>query len=216
MRSYNECPIEKEKVHKLSGIIGKINDGTGLHFQLILNDPRAFSGIAAKLGTFGGVKNYFVLAGAPGRDEDVGYYGEVLVIASQMMGLGTCWVRSTYNKSKAVFDLRDGEEVYLVISVGYGKNCGKPHVSRDVHEIADGYDGAPDWYRRGIDSVMLAPTAINQQKFHFSLDGDAVKAEAGVGRFPELDLGIAKFHFDAAAGRDCFGYGDFSGLFAEI
>ena len=34
----------------------------------------------------------------------------------------------------------------------------------------------PDWFREGVVAALLAPTAVNQQKFFISRDGDeAVK-----------------------------------------
>ena len=39
----------------------------------------------------------------------------------------------------------------------------------------------------------------NQQKFHFSLNGDVVTAKAGLGFYTQLDLGIVKCHFEIGA-----------------
>jgi uncharacterized protein YfiM (DUF2279 family) len=50
-----------------------------------------------------------------------------------------------------------------------------------------------------MEAAQLAPTAINQQKFRFELNGDAVKASAGFGFYTKVDLGIAKCHFEAGA-----------------
>ena len=60
---------------------------------------------------------------------------------------------------------------------------------------------SPEWYRRGVEAALLAPTAMNQQKFRFALDGDRVKAKAGIGFYSKVDLGIAKYHFEAGSGR---------------
>ena len=49
---------------------------------------------------------------------------------------------------------------------------------------------------------MLAPTAMNQQKFRFELRADGtVKAACGSGFYTKLDLGIVKYHFEAASGK---------------
>ena len=63
---------------------------------------------------------------------------------------------------------------------------------------------APDWFLKGIDAALLAPTAMNQQKFAFSLNGNKVSAKAGIGFYSKIDLGIAKCHFELGAGRDNF------------
>ena len=50
---------------------------------------------------------------------------------------------------------------------------------------------------------MLAPTAMNQQKFLFELNGDKVSAKvSGFGFYTKIDLGIVKYHFEAATGKN--------------
>ncbi len=196
VRSYLDKPIEKEKTAELSRLCDEINAETGLHFQLVTDEPNAFTGAMAHYGSFSGVKNYFVLAGGRGRDRDIGYYGEKLVLAAQMLGLNTCWVALTFNKRKAKYSLEKGEKLHVVISLGYGAVQGKQHNSKAVNEISDLSEASPEWYKKGIEAVLLAPTAVNQQKFYFSLDGDKVKSKAGTGFYTEMDLGIAQYHFD--------------------
>ena len=65
----------------------------------------------------------------------------------------------------------------------------------------------PDWFLRGIDAALLAPTAMNQQKFVFSLKGNTVTAKAGIGFYSKIDLGIAKYHFELGAGTENFRWG---------
>ena len=165
------------------------------------DEPEGFTGTMAHYGSFSGVKNYFVLAGGRKRDRDVGYYGEKLVLAAQMLGLNTCWVALTFNKRKAKYELKKGEKLHVVISLGYGATQGKQHKSKAVSEVSDLNESSPEWYRKGIEAVMLAPTAVNQQKFYFSLDGDKVKSRAGGGFYTEMDLGIAQYHFDIGSER---------------
>lgn len=206
VRRYSEKPIEKEKADSLRKFIDKINSETGLHIQLVTDEPEGFSGMMAHYGNFTGVKNYIVMAGTKNRDREIGYYGEKVVIYAQTLGLNTCWVALTFNKRKAVYSLEKGEKLYVVISLGYGETQGRAHTSKSLSEITDTYENCPEWYRKGIDSVMLAPTAVNQQKFHFSLDGDKVITKAGSGFYTEMDLGIAQYHFDAASEKSNFGF----------
>ena len=52
---------------------------------------------------------------------------------------------------------------------------------------------------------MLAPTAINQQKFRFTRNGDKVFLESGkLGPCLQIDLGIVRCHFELGAGRENF------------
>ena len=47
---------------------------------------------------------------------------------------------------------------------------------------------------------MLAPTAVNQQKFLLTLENDTVHAKALRGFYSKIDLGIIKYHFEIGAG----------------
>ena len=48
---------------------------------------------------------------------------------------------------------------------------------------------------------MLAPTALNQQKFHVTLEGDTAKITTKMGPMTKIDLGIVKYNFEAASGH---------------
>ena len=63
----------------------------------------------------------------------------------------------------------------------------------------------PDWFRAGMEAVLLAPTTVNQQKFLFTLLEDGrVSAQAGHAFYVKMDLGIAKYHFELGAGKGNF------------
>ncbi len=153
---------------------------------------------------FRGCRNYFALVGEKGRDEAIGYYGERLVLKAQALGINSCWVALTFEKSKARFALAPGEKLYMVIALGYGETPGTPHRSKSLSSVSDLKDDAPDWYKRGLEAALLAPTAINQQSFRFERDGDAVSVKAGLGPCVKVDLGIVKYHFELAAGKENF------------
>ena len=52
----------------------------------------------------------------------------------------------------------------------------------------------------GVEAALLAPTAMNQQKFVFSLKEDRVSIKPGLGFYSKVDLGIVKYHFELGAG----------------
>ena len=64
----------------------------------------------------------------------------------------------------------------------------------------------PQWFKNAMDAVLTAPTAMNQQKFHFALKGENVKAKALFGPYSKMDLGIAKYHFEAGAKEHKFNW----------
>ena len=93
-----------------------------------------------------------------------------------------------------------GEKLALVIAIGYGKTQGKPHKSKKFTDVTEDIQNVPEWFVNGVECALLAPTALNQQKFKFSFNGKRVFAKSGKGVFVKTDLGIAKYHFEMGAG----------------
>lgn len=183
-------------------LIRKINEEADLHIQMIYDDPKCFDSFMAHYGNFTGVRNYIALVGrkSPKLDETLGYYGEELVLKAQELGLNSCWVALTHGKSKAV--VGKGEKLVCLISVGYGVTQGTEHKNKPLEELCNYSGQMPEWFLKGMEAAMLAPTAMNQQKFRFELQPDGtVKASCGSGFYTKLDLGIVKYHFESASGR---------------
>ena len=206
VRSYLEKPIDPQSVQLLRAFIDSCNRESGLHMQLVLNEPNAFSGLMAHYGKFSGVQNYIAVVGKKGSEleEKSGYFGEKVVLYAQSLGLNTCWVAMTYSKIKTAFQIDAGEKLCLVISIGYGQTQGVPHQSKLRESVMKAVSNPPAWFLQGIDAALLAPTAMNQQKFTFSLQGNTVSAKAGIGFYSKIDLGIAKYHFEVGAGKENF------------
>lgn len=206
VRQYMDKPLEKKAVEELQAEIDACNQESGLHIQLVRNEPKAFDGFMAHYGKFSGVINYIAMIGKKGPDleEKCGYYGERLVLKAQQMGLNTCWVAMTYSKIKTAFRIDDGEKLCIVISIGYGKNQGSAHKIKTADEVVKGDGAQPEWFRAGVEAALLAPTAMNQQKFTFALSGNRVSVKAGIGFYTKIDLGIVKYHFEAGAGTEHF------------
>lgn len=203
VRTYEERAIEGEILNMLEKEIEACNKEGGLHIQLVKNEPKAFDSRMAHYGKFSGVTNYIAMVGKKGEnlDEKCGYYGERLVLFAQTLGLNTCWVAMTYKKIPEAFKVDSGEKLVIVIAIGYGKTNGVPHKSKDAKAVSNLEDNSPDWFKRGMEAVLLAPTAINQQKFRFELHGDKIISKAGIAFCSKIDLGIAKYHFEVGAGK---------------
>lgn len=208
VRQYEDRPIEQAQLDCLMAEIAACNAESGLHIQLVTGEKKAFAGFMAHYGGFDGVNSYLAMVGPKSADldEKCGYYGERLVLLAQTLGLNTCWVKMTYRKVPEALTIGAGEKLAIVISIGYGKTQGVPHKSKPEAAISSAAN-APDWYKRGLEAAMLAPTAVNQQKFTLSLDGMTVKARAGMGPCAKIDLGIVKYHFEVGAGRENFTWG---------
>lgn len=206
VRQYTDRPLSVEAISALRDEIDACNQEGGLHIQLVIDEPKAFDCFMAHYGKFSGVKNYIAMIGKKDSalDEKCGYYGERLVLKAQQLGLNTCWVAMTYSKVKTAFSVGKGEKLCVVISMGYGKTQGISHKSKTVSEVSKAWGPIPDWFKSGVEAALLAPTAMNQQKFTFTLDGGKVSAKAGKGFYSKIDLGIAKYHFEIGAGKDTF------------
>jgi len=213
VRAYKDLPLTKEVVSTLEEKIAELNREGNLHMQLVLNEPKAFQGTLAKYGKFRGVNNYIVVAGqkAANLDERVGYYGEHLVLFAQSLGLNTCWVGLSYSKVPGTYMLDEGEKIACYIAIGYGETQGVGHKIKTVNQVSNASDITPLWFKKGVEAALLAPTAVNQQKFSFEYVGmkngrHLVVAKKGFSMigYTQMDLGIAKYHFEVGAGKDNF------------
>ena len=213
VRAYTGQPLTDADAQALQEKIDEVNRVGRLHIQLIRNEPKAFLGPFARYGKFRNVTDYLVMVGvkADDLDERIGYYGEQLVLLAQTLGMNTCWVGLSYTKIPNTYVLNDSEVIQAYISIGYGATQGVLHKIKRIEQVSNVSDSTPDWFRQGVEAALLAPTAINQQKFSFEylgmIDGHhrvlAKKGFSLVG-YTHMDLGIAKYHFEIAAGKENF------------
>lgn len=212
VRQYTDDPIPEDVAQKLQGAIDSLNEDHWTDLQLVLDEPHAFSGRKAKYGHFVGVRNYIALVGPDCKElqEILGYAGEKLVLYAQLLGLNTCWVGVTYRMTQHAFRVDLANKLEGVIALGYGQTQGAPHKSVSPETISKDYSSAPDWFKAGVDAALLAPTALNQQKFRFELEPETpdgvhkVRSHTKRGPFSKMDLGIAKLHFELGAGSEYF------------
>lgn len=208
VRQYENRPISEEIRAQLDAFAAELNRQSGLNMQIFYDEPVCFSSLLAHYGRFENCANYISLVGkkAPDLDERCGYYGELLVLKAQELGLNTCWAALTHGKSRAV--IGSGETEVIVIALGYGKTQGKARRSKSAAEVSNLGPDSPEWFRRGVEAALLAPTAVNQQKFRLMLSGKTVTAKHGLlGSCLKIDLGIVKCHFELIAGKDNFTWG---------
>lgn len=208
VRNYKVTPIPQEVVAKLQAEIEACNTEGDLHIQLVTGEPKAFDGFMAHYGKFSGVQNYIALIGEKSAEleEKIGYYGERIALFAQTLGLNTCWVAMTFSKgaTRRNCAIKAGEKLAVVLALGYGESQGVAHKSKPMDELCSVEGEMPDWFKAGMESVLSAPTAMNQQKFKFTLDGTVVDAKSLGGFYSKIDLGIVKYHFEVGAGKDHF------------
>lgn len=217
VREYTGSALTEAEVNALRTLIDETNKASGLHIQLVTNESRAFSGMAS-YGKFKGVSNYVVMAGRKSADleEKTGYYGEQIVLAAQTMGLNTCWVGMTYKKVKESYTLSEDEKVVCLIAIGHGATQGKAHKTKTPEAVSNATADSPEWFKKGVAAALLAPTALNQQKFRIELTNvgegglPTVSAQRrfSMAGYTRIDLGIVKCHFEIGAGKENFAWKD--------
>lgn len=197
VRAYQARPIAADVKAELERAVEYENSASGLAIQLVTNEPEAFGcSFWAHYGKFSDVTDYFALVGPKDASESLGFHGEGLVLEAQRLGLNTCWVGLSYNKSHVSVNVPEGMKIHALIALGYGVTSGPERKLRPLSKLAPGVDEAPDWFKRAMEWVTPCPSAINQQKFRFRyVDDHTVKATKGIGPYSAMDLGIAKRHF---------------------
>ncbi len=204
VRSYLDKSIDTDVRNELCKYIDECNQEGNLHIQLIENEPQAFAKRLYHYGLFSNVKNYIALVGKDDSTfhERCGYYGEKIVLKAQMLGLNTCWVGGTYKKIESVVDIKPGEKFLMIIAIGYGENQGREHKYKKVKDLSIGYPELPDWFIKGVEAAAMAPSALNQHSYRFGYRDGKVYVKKGLGFALDTDIGIAKYHFEVASGKD--------------
>lgn len=204
VRAYLDKPVPQEIRDELVAFVRECNEKSGLNITVKFDDPAGFDTRLAHYGVFTNISNYIILKGRKRDNFDYicGYYGEAIVLKAQQLGLNTCWTAMTFNKKHVKERVPMSETLCMAIALGYGETQGHPHKVKTMFDVIDVKGGMPEWFVAGVESALKAPTAMNQQKFCFMLDGDepSVKVK-GIGGYTKVDLGIAAYHFEAATGR---------------
>ena len=207
VRKFTAQKIEPEKVEQLQAEIEAINRESGLFFAVVTDNEAVFKASQPSYGSFSGCRNFFLLFGDKKADEQVGYYGERLVLFAQSLGLNTCWCALTFEKKAIPVAAPEGMKLFIVVALGYGETQGVPHKNKPLEKLAKLTDQTPPWFKQGVEAAMLAPTAVNQQRFRFEQVSErGVRAKALLGPCYKIDLGIVKYHFELGAGRENFNW----------
>jgi len=206
--------------------------GTKIEFTLISLDE--VSDQKLKLGTYGFIRGarYFIAGQIiPSRAGflDYGYILERLILELTRMGLGTCWLGGTFDRSEfaKAIGLKEGQVIPAITPVGYATanrglgdrmiRLGAGSKNRLPLErlFFDGSSGSPLAFPAGhplqqiLDAVQTAPSASNNQPWRIIRDGNLFRFH--IARKPGyqkafshvdmqmIDMGIAMSHFDQVA-----------------
>lgn len=203
VRKYLDRPIENEKRVALLALADEINAEGKIHAEVVFDEPKAFKKSLLAYGMFKNVRNYIVLAAGESHREQfqIGYQGQRLALKAQELGLNTCWVALSFSRKHSQIKLKDGEKIWCVLSLGYGVTQGVQHKMKPAEKICPAYASMPEWFKQGVDLALLAPTAMNELKFHFELAPDGkVKGTSDSCIYQYVDLGIASLQFEIGSG----------------
>ncbi len=201
VRNYEAKRIEADKVEKIRAKIEELNKEGNLHLQFMEDTGKTYNKLFNKVAGLGSAPSVIACVGIDDEtlEQRVGYYGEKLVLFIQELGLNTCWA-GTFNQKNIGAEVGNNEKLVISIAVGYGKDKGKPHKSKSPEQVIEAKGDRPYWFNKGVDMALLAPTAINQQKFTIRLNEDeSVDFVDKGGIFSQVDLGIVRCHFEIGA-----------------
>ncbi|MDO4797140.1 MAG: nitroreductase family protein [Coriobacteriales bacterium] len=218
-RAFDSLNLSHHAVEVLHAEVQDACDESGLRFvlhvfetdgSLLFLSPKMFAGRPPAYVSCVGPDDPIVR-------EKIGYYGERIVLRATELGLGSCWVAGTFDRKQTTCEVPEGMKFHDVIPLGTPM-ANMPFKQRSIRKAIrakskrpaklyhgpTSLDAAPRWVRAGIDAVCKAPSAINEQPVVFVQDalGSPVHAALPHVRhgLEHTDLGIAKLHFELAAG----------------
>jgi len=216
-RAYQRLPLRKQDSDAIQSLIKRFNAEAGLRLALIEIDEELFRKYRYGLSVYKNVVNYIALCGNsadPDLEDRLGYYGELLVLEAEAMGLNTCWITKTYDKQlcESRLDLEDGEKLAGIIAIGYArerralreiikKRLSRPSRKRRAQILLADEGGVPDWVEDGIECVLLAPTAAGHPVEFRYREGLVHARLTRSGRGLELGISLVHFEIGSAAGR---------------
>ncbi len=234
-RTFDTNDIDKETLKKLNDYIAKINNEIKIKARFIIisnRDSNITGKTSEKLGTYGVISgaNLFIV-GILDKDDkralEFGYWFEKIILFATDIGLKTCWLGGTFNKSnfEQKSNLLENEFIPIISPVGIKKE--KSRVLEVTMRALVGANKRKAWselffngdmslpltetsagkYNIPLEMVRLGPSASNKQPwrvikekglYHFFL---CRTKGYGVVDFDmqKNDLGIAKCHFELAA-----------------
>lgn len=231
VRTYDENKeIPQEIIDKLNEYVEKLQGPfkPKVRFKIIKTKE---VNKGKSIGTYGVIKGTDTYIGAVVEKgymclENLGYEMEQLVLYATSLGLGTCWLGGTFNKSgfAKIMEVKDNEIFTIVSPIGYSSE--QLRLVDKVFRKGKG-DRRKDWVdlfflkdfytpldveadlgemADALENIRLAPSALNKQPWRVVVDGKKVHffrvgkqsqaAKDAHLNLSEVDMGIALAHFD--------------------
>lgn len=230
VRSYSSKSLTPELKTHLLDYAEKIENPFGAKVRLQFVEKKLAAN-GEKLGTYGIIKGTDSYIGVTVAEselslEGLGYAFEQFVLYAASLGLGTCWLGGTFNKSAfaQAMDIADGEIFPILSPIGYPaeKKSLTEKIMRTAVKAGERlpwerlffsesfdrpiYQGGAGEYNFALEMLRLAPSAVNKQPWRVLVDGGSVHffkqnsaaAEKLSIDMQRIDMGIAMAHFSLA------------------
>lgn len=232
VRTFENKDIQEDTLHQLNLVIDDVNHELSQKAYFKLIQSKAKGEETQKLGTYGiiqGTRNYIAVITTQEEVDalNLGYHIEKIVLIATGLGLGTCWLGGTFDRSSFEdhLSLKNNEKLVILIAFGYKKNkqsmiestmriLAKSNQRKPSSELF--FEGDAEKvldlssigdYEKVIEMVRIAPSASNKQPWRIIKDNGhyhfyLIRTPGyGVMNYDlQLnDMGIAKCHFELAA-----------------
>lgn len=232
VRTYDEKPISKEDKEKLMTYANTLSNpfGVPVTFRLLEKDGEISS---EKLGTYGMIKgtNSYIGVTVPiGKLglEAVGYDFEQLILYATHLGIGTCWLGGTFNRSgfATAMGVKENEWFPAISPIGYP--AAKKRLTESLFRKTMKLNQRKEWetlffkndfttplakedageYAVPLEMLRLAPSASNKQpwrvvlsdnSYHFYEEQAPGYSKLASMDIQRVDIGIGACHFHIAA-----------------
>ena len=231
VRTYENRGLSTNEKDQLNTYIDNLTNPFSIDVTFRLLEKTA-SADGEKLGTYGVIKGAENYIGASAADKELalealGYSFENLILYATSLGLGTCWLGGTFNRSgfAAAMNLKEGDLFPCISPVGYptGKKRTLESVMRWVAKSGQRKEWNELFFKQEfsqpltkveagdfafpLEMVRLAPSAVNKQPWRIVQDKDTyhfyltrtLKKDNEKIDLQRVDIGIAACHFHLAA-----------------
>jgi len=198
-RTYSEKPIGPDKLAELKDFLASNTEtpfGGIVRFQLLNLDDQEIGNLR-NLGTYGVIRGarQFIIGAVkkhPMAMEDYGYSMEMIILKATALGLGTCLLGGTFNRSGFAqrINLQEDELLPVISPIGYARDK-KSVIDKTFRWIAgsdkrkpwdelfyDGTMGKPltresaGAYDMPLECVRIGPSASNKQPWRIIKAGE--------------------------------------------
>lgn len=227
VRTYEEVSLSTEEKEQIDAYINSLSNPFSVDVSFRLLESKA-SVKGEKLG-IKGARDFIGATVAEGELalEALGYSFEKLILYATSLGLGTCWLGGTFNRSEfaSAMDFKENEPLQAISPIGVPSD--KKRISESIVRWIAKANKRKDWnelffkqdctqplaqndageYAFPLEMLRLAPSAANEQPwriiqekdtYHFYEAKTLKDNKLGID-IQRIDIGIAACHFHLSA-----------------